>query len=220
MSRDIEQPKKIFIVDDHPLIRRGLSQLFGNEALLNVCGEAETMAECLQKLKKDLPDLVVVDINLPDGSGLDLIKRIHAFAPRLPILVSSMHDERLLADRALQAGAMGYISKQEAPEHLINAVNKILSGKVYLSAEMTERLLMQGVSGSASVVATPMETLTNRELEVFEQIGEGNSTLQIADNLNISVKTIESHRAHIKEKLNLANSTELTREAMKWALQI
>jgi DNA-binding NarL/FixJ family response regulator len=214
------EPYKIFIVDDHPLIRQGLRHLLLNDEILSVCGEAEDMSECKQKLKKLAPDLVIVDINLPDGSGLDLIKRIHAFSPGLPVLVSSMHDERLLADRALQAGAMGYISKQEAPEHLVAAVHKILSGKVYLSTEMTERLLMQGVAGSAPAVATPMETLTNRELEVFEQIGEGNSTLQIAEHLNISVKTIESHRAHIKEKLNLANSTELTREAMKWALQV
>ena len=212
--------RKIFIVDDHPLIRRGLRQLFETEALLDVCGEAQNIADSLSGIKCCSPHLVIVDISLPDGSGLELIKRLHAITPGLPILVSSMHDERLLAERALRAGAMGYVSKQEAPEHLIEAVNKILDGKIYLSEAMTERLLLKNYTGnSADISQSPIDALSNRELEVFEQIGEGCSTVQIAEHLNLSVKTIETHRAHIKEKLNLASSTELTRYAVQWSLE-
>ena len=214
------EPNRIFIVDDHPLIRRGLRQLFETEAELSICGEAHTIADSLPAIKRCAPDLAIVDISLPDGSGLELIKRIHAVMPRLPILVSSMHDERLLAERVLRAGAMGYVSKQEAPEHLVEAVNKILDGKLYLSEAMTERLLLQNYAGNhIEITRSPIETLSNRELEVFEQIGEGYSTVQIAEHLNLSVKTIETHRAHIKEKLNLSSSSELTRHAVQWCLE-
>lgn len=211
--------RQIFIVDDHPLIRRGLRQLFETEASLDVCGEAENIADSLLEIKRCSPHMAIIDINLPDGSGLELIKRIHAIAPGLPILVSSMHDERLLAERALRAGAMGYVNKQEAPEHLIDAVNKILDGKIYLSDAMTERLLMQSYTNlSTDLTQSPIDALSNRELEVFEQIGSGYSTVQIAEHLKRSVKTIETHRAHIKEKLNLASSSELTRYAVQWSL--
>jgi len=217
----MDKSKRIMIVDDHPLIRRGLRHLLETEAHLSVCAEAEDIAACMAKLQQCSPDLLMVDINLPDGSGLDLIKRLHAAAPELPILVSSMHDEKLLAERALRAGAMGYISKKEAPEHLIDAINKVFSGKVYLSDEMTDRLLLQQYTANASqVTASPIESLSNRELEVFEQIGQGYSTLKIAENLKLSVKTIETHRAHIKEKLNLSSSPELTRQAMKWSFEV
>ena len=210
------------MVDDHALIRRGLRHLFEREPHLTVCGEAENIAESMAKIKESHPDLLIVDISLPDGSGLDLIKRVLAVFPEMPILVSSMHDERLLAERVLLAGAKGYINKQEAGEFLVAAVTKVLSGKVYLSQVMTERLLEQNYatnSTNASEVArSPIETLTNRELEVFEQIGKGLSTVKIAENLNLSVKTIETHRAHIKEKLGLNNSSELLLRAVQWAL--
>lgn len=212
--------RQIFIVDDHPLIRRGLRQLFETETSLNVCGEAQSIADSLSRIKRCSPHMAIIDISLPDGSGLELIKRIHALLPDLPILVSSMHDERLLAERALRVGAMGYINKQEAPEHLIDAVNNILSGKIYISDNMTERLLIQNCTNhSTDISQSPIELLSNRELEVFEQIGSGYSTVQIAGHLKLSVKTIETHRAHIKEKLKLTSPSELTRYAMQWSLQ-
>ena len=212
--------KNIFIVDNQPLILRGIRQLFESEQWLSICGESQNAKGTPQAIKQCSPDLVILDISLPDGSGLELIKRIHAIAPNLPILVSSMHDERLLAERALQAGALGYVSKQEALEHLVGAVKKVLGGKIYLSEAMTDRLLLQRYANfEAGIAPSPISTLTNRELEVFEQIGGGCSTLQIAEHLNLSVKTIETHRAHLKEKLNLASSAELTRYAMQWSLQ-
>jgi len=210
----------VFIVDDHPLIRRGLRQLFETQATITVCGEAGSIAEAINEVKRCSPDLVIVDISLPDGSGLDLIKRLHATNPDQLFLVSSMHDERLLAERVLRAGAMGYVGKQEAPEHLITAVNKVLAGKVYLSEGVTEQLLINSyASNSAVKPQSPIEALSNRELEVFEQIGGGFSTMKIAEHLNLSVKTIETHRAHIKQKLNLATSSELVRHAVQWTLE-
>lgn len=217
---DTGMTSSIFIVDDHPLIRRGLRQLFEAQAAFTVCGEAATVAEGISGVRQCSPDLVIVDINLPDGSGLDLIKRLHATNPEQLILVSSMHDERLLAERVLRAGAMGYVSKQEAPEHLIEAVNKVLAGKVYLSEQVTGQLLINSYANhSALKTQSPIEALSNRELEVFEQIGGGNSTMQIAEHLNLSVKTIETHRAHIKQKLNLSSAAELVRYAVQWSLE-
>jgi len=215
-----DKAKNIFIVDDHPLIRRGVRQLFEAEPMLSTCGEAATIADALIGIKESTPDLVIVDISLPDGSGLDLIKRIKLINDSLPILVSSMHDEGLLAERVLRAGAMGYVSKQEAPEHLVGAIKKIFEGKVYLSERVTDRLLTNSYAGNKSTIPqSPIEALSNRELEVFEQIGEGFSTVQIAEHLNLSVKTIETHRAHIKEKLSLASSAELIRHAVQWSLE-
>lgn len=209
----------IFIIDDHPLIRRGLQQLLEDETSFSVCGESDNVADSLAAIKRCAPDLVILDISLPDGSGLDLLKRIHAIQPNLPILISSMHDERLLAERALRAGAMGYISKQQAPEHLIEAVKRILKGGIYVSQMMTERMLLQSYNHqNMDLKQSPIDTLTNRELEVFEQIGQGFSTVQIAENLNLSTKTIETHRAHIKQKLNLHSATDLTRHALQWSM--
>lgn len=214
------QLKNIFIVDDHPLIRNGLRYLFENEDLINVCGEAEDIASSLPAIGQLSPDLVIVDISLPDGNGFDLIKRLHAKMPGLPVLVSSMHDEQLMAERALRAGAMGYINKQKAPEHLVTAVKRIFAGKVYLSDAVTERMLLKNVNGNdIDAYHSPIDSLSNREFEVFEQIGGGLSTIKIAENLHLSIKTIETHRAHIKEKLKLASSTELTRYAMQWSIE-
>lgn len=218
MSKD--SIKRIFIIDDHPLIRRGLRQLFVAEAKLTVCGEAASIAEAISGIKNCSPDLVIVDISLPDGSGLDLIKRLHVINPNLLMLVSSMHDERLLAERALRAGARGYVNKQEAPEYLIDAVNRVLSGRVYLSESLAEQLLMSSYTNEIDVKGfSPIEALSNREMEVFEQIGAGHSTTKIAEHLKLSVKTIETHRAHIKEKLNLTTSSELLRHAVQWSLE-
>lgn len=216
-----KKPARIFIVDDHPLIRRGMRHLFEDEATLQVCGEAGRASDCLAAIERCSPDLVILDINLPDGSGLDLIEGMLRQRPQLRILVSSMYEERFFAERALRAGARGYVSKMEAPEHLVKAVRKILAGRLYLSDALTERLLLQNLAtGHAAHHQSPIDTLSDRELGVFEQIGAGHSTVEIAERLNLSVKTIETHRAHIKEKLNLANSAELVRYALQWSLQI
>lgn len=184
---------------------------------MSVCGEAKNTAECLVMIKNTSPDVLVLDISLPDGSGLDLIRRIKAINSDIAILVSSMHDETLFAERALQAGAMGYISKQEAAEHIIEAVRRIVQGKIYVSERMTERMLQKNLTNKNK--PTSIEALSDRELEVFEQIGAGHSTAQIAINLKLSIKTIETHRAHIKQKLGLESSTELARHAVQWSLQ-
>lgn len=208
---------RIAIIDDHALIRRGLRQLFDDDGGMVVCCEAKNIQESLSVLKECAPDVVVLDISLPDGSGLDLIRRIKALKPDAAILVSSMHDETLFAERALQAGAMGYISKQEAAEHIIEAVHRVVKGKIYVSERMTERMLQKNLANKNK--PTSIEALSDRELQVFEQIGAGHSTAQIAANLNLSVKTIETHRAHIKQKLGLASATELARHAVQWSLQ-
>ncbi len=215
-----KKPVRIFIVDDHPLIRRGMHHLFAEETALQICGEAASASKSLAAIKRCSPDLVILDINLPDGSGLDLIEGILRQWPQLPILVCSVYEERFFAERALRAGARGYVSKLETEEHLVKAVRKILAGKLYLSSALTERLLLQNlVAGGARQFASPIDKLSDRELQVFEQIGAGHSTAEIAERLNLSVKTIETHRAHTKQKLNLKNSAELTRYALQWSLQ-
>jgi DNA-binding NarL/FixJ family response regulator len=199
-----------------------MRQLFETEKSLTVCGEASTISDSIRAIKLSSPDLVVVDISLPDGSGIDLIKRLLAVKPSVLILVSSMHDERLLAERSLRAGAKGYVSKQEAPEHLVEAVKTILGGKIYLSKRMLERLVPNTQTGKIRSMVTagsPIESLSNRELEVFEQIGQGHSTALIARHLKLSVKTIETYRANIKAKLNLSSASELTRHAVQWSLE-
>lgn len=216
-----KKPARIFIVDDHPLIRRGMHHLFAEETTLQICGEAASASKSLAAIKRCSPDLVILDINLPDGSGLDLIEGILRQWPQLPVLVCSVYEERFFAERALRAGARGYVSKLEAAEHLVKAVRKILAGKLYLSSVLTERLLLQNlVNGDARQFASPIDKLSDRELQVFEQIGAGHSTAEIAKQLNLSVKTIETHRAHTKDKLNLKNSAELTRYALQWSLQV
>lgn len=213
------QPARIFIVDDHPLVRSGFQQLIAGEPDLTVCCEAGSMAEALQKLALHQPDLAIIDISLPDGNGLDLVRRLRARRPQMRVLVASMHDEELLAERALRAGAMGYINKQEAAEQVVGAIRQILKGKIYASERVTERLL-RGVSGHAEAGQhSPVECLSNRELEVFDLIGRGLSTGEIADRMHLSVKTIETYRANIKKKLHLKSAAELSRSAIQWSLE-
>jgi DNA-binding NarL/FixJ family response regulator len=212
------QTKKIMIVDDHPLVRSGFRQLIESETDLNVCCEAATMNEALQLINHCLPDLAIIDLSLPDGNGLELIKRINTQYPNITILVSSMHDEDLFAERALRAGAKGYINKQEAGEQVIVAARQVLSGKIYLSTPMAERLLLEQNGKPQASVLSPVEHLSNRELEIFEFIGHGMTTGEIANKLHLSVKTIETHRANIKAKLGLSSAGELTRSAVQWTL--
>ena len=201
--------RKIMLVDDHPVMREGLSQLINHEGDLTVCGQFEDAARAFDATPRLLPDLVVVDLSLKGSSGLELVKNLRANYPKLLILVLSMHDESLYAERALRAGAIGYIMKQEAVERVLGAIRHVLNGGVYLSEKMNSKLMHQLAHGKSSGGGSLMERLSDRELEVFGLIGQGRGTRQIAEQLHLSVKTIESHRAHIKEKLDLKSSTEL-----------
>lgn len=207
---------RILIVDDHPLVRTGFAQLIGDCPDLEVCGEAGDMAEALRQIDSIHPDLAIIDLSLAGGSGLDLIERIKSRNKDILMLVASMHDETLYAERVLSAGARGYINKQEAQDSIIRAIRQVLSGKVYLSQKMTDRLLSGMVD--ANNETRDIDSLSNRELQVFELIGEGVSTSQIAEQLNISVKTIETHQSHIKKKLGLGSAHELTQRAIRWAM--
>ena len=208
--------KRILIVDDHPMMRQGLAQLIGEEADLTVCGVAEKASQALTAVGKLKPDLVLADISLPDKSGLELIKDLRAIQPGLVVLVISMHDESLYAERVLRAGGRGYIMKQEGGKKLMAAIRQVLSGQIYVSEKISARIL-EGFSGQrAAAGSSPVDKLSDRELEVFQLIGEGIGTREIATQLHLSVKTVEVHRAHIKEKLGLNTAPELVRFAVRW----
>jgi DNA-binding NarL/FixJ family response regulator len=209
---------RILIVDDHPLVRRGLRDLIAAEPDLEVCGEADDPPEALRQIASAAPDLAVVDLSLKSGHGIDLVKEIRARGAGTRILVSSMHDESLFAERCLRAGAMGYINKQEPPEKVIAAIRQVLRGELYLSTRMTTRILKH-VGGVETFNDDPVNSLSDRELEVFEMIGHGQSTKQISRRLELSQKTIETYRENIKKKLNLANSSELSSRATQWIIE-
>lgn len=207
---------KILIVDDHPLVRTGFAQLIGDCPDLEVCGEAADMAEALRQIDSIRPDLAIIDLSLAGGSGLDLIEHIKSRDTGILMLVASMHDETLYAERVLAAGARGFINKQEAQDSIIRAIRQVISGKVYLSQKMTDRLLSGMVDANGE--KRDIDSLSNRELQVFELIGEGVSSSQIAEQLNLSVKTIETHQAHIKKKLGLGSAHELNQRAIRWVM--
>lgn len=209
---------RLLLVDDHPLVRFGLSRLIGDESDLEVCGETGSISEALEMTRAREPDLVVVDLSLADGNGLDLVKRLHAHYDGIRILICSMHDETLFAQRAINAGAMGYINKQEATVHIIDAIRQVLEGKVWLSRHMIERLLQGGTERLSEPKVASLDRLSDRELEVFGLIGRGMGPSHIAEKLHLSVKTIETHREKIKKKLNLRSGSELSRWAIQWAL--
>ena len=209
---------KVLLVDDHPVVRQGLALLVGREPDLLVCGEADGARSAFQAIETLQPDIVVLDISLAGPDGLDVLKEIRMRSGNLPVLILSMHDESIYAERALRAGANGYIMKQEATEKVLIAIRKILRGDVYLSERLTSAMLNQFVHGSDTIKSSPIVSLTDRELEIFRLIGEGHSTRQIADELHLSVKTIESHQAHIKEKLALRNARELVQHAIEWTV--
>jgi DNA-binding NarL/FixJ family response regulator len=207
---------KVLIVDDHPIIRQGLSELINHEPDLIVCGHAEDAPEALVKIKESEPDMVIVDISLKETSGMELTKDIKAQYPNLPVLALSMHDEALYAERMLRAGAKGYVMKAEATENVVTAIRKILSGQIYVSDKMAAKMVRKLVGGSPDVGASAIERLSDRELEVFHMIGQGFGTRQIAERLHLSIKTIETYREHIKEKLNLEDASELLQYAIQW----
>jgi DNA-binding NarL/FixJ family response regulator len=215
-----EQPvavRRILIVDDHPVVRQGIRHVLEQEPDLRVGAEAESAAEALQCLKKQRPDLAIVDISLKGTDGLELTKWIRAQDPDLRILILSMHDENLYAERALRAGAHGYLMKAEVGEKIVIAVRKILGGEIYLSERVGQTIISEVTGRGSAPDESPIRQLSDRELEVFRLIGEGQSTREIAARLHLSVKTIETYRAHIKEKLGLANATQLVRYAAHWA---
>lgn len=212
-----QKKAKIFLVDDHPVVLQGLTQLINQQEDLIVCGEASDSPGALKAIEALKPDLAIIDISLKSGSGLDLIKALQRRFPKLPILVLSMHDESLYAERVLRAGALGYITKQEATEKLITAVRRVLDGDIYLNEKATSKILSRVIGTSPAKNLSPVNGLSDRELEVFQLIGQGHGTREIAKMLHLSIKTIETYREHIKEKLKLGNATELVRHAVRWA---
>lgn len=210
--------RKVFLVDDHPIVRQGLALLINGESDLMVCGEADGGFAAIQMVSEIHPDILVLDISLNGPDGIELLKTIRTKDPGLPVLILSMHDEATYAERALRAGANGYIMKQEATEKVLTAIRRILHGEVHLSDRLTNRMLQHFICGSVSSKDSPLANLSDRELEVFRLIGEGHGTRQIADELHISVKTVESYQAHIKEKLYLRNARELVKHAIEWTV--
>lgn len=206
----------VVIVDDHPLMRKGLIMSLESESDIQICGQASNAEEALSLVEELEPDLVIVDISLPGMSGLELIKHMHAIRPNILTLVVSRHDESLYAERAIRAGARGYIMKLEAGRDMVKAVRRVLNGGIYVSEEINERLLMGLASGQDTVAQSPFEVLSDRELEVFELTGRGYGTREIAERLHLSVKTVESYRARIKNKLNLSSAAELMQHAVQW----
>lgn len=208
---------RILIVDDHPMMRQGLAALINNEPDLAICCEAENAAQAMEAIAAKNPDMVLADITLPDKSGLELIKDIQALHPGMRVLVISMHDESLYAERVLRAGGRGYIMKQEGGKRLMEGIRQVLAGQIYVSEKMSRRIL-ELFSGqhTGSNGSSPVEKLTDREFEVFEHIGAGKSTRDIAEKLHLSVKTVEVHRLHIKDKLAIRTAPELIRYAVRW----
>jgi DNA-binding NarL/FixJ family response regulator len=216
ISKQQSSRKRILVVDDHAVLREGLITQINREADLVVCGEAENAREALAAVEKLNPDLVLADITLPGRSGLELIRDIRAVRPGLPVLVLSMHDASVFAERVLRAGGRGYISKQRSGQRLIAAIRHVLRGQIYLSDEMSTRLL-DSLSGKRTArPASPVEQLTDRELEVFTLIGQAKETKAISSRLGMSAKTVEAHRASIKRKLKVKTGPELTRHAVLW----
>jgi DNA-binding NarL/FixJ family response regulator len=220
-ARETGKPAKVFLVDDHPIVREGLAAQLANRTDLVLCGSAEDVAEAAVRIPGLKPDVIVVDISLKTGNGLDLVKRLKAKDEHMRVLVWSMYPENLYAERALRAGAMGYVHKGRAASTIMEALRSILDGHVYLSEEMSAKLLFRvlGTDGSKELYGSEVERLTDRELEAFELLGQGLTTKQIAEKMHVSPKTVETYRARIKEKLNLENATELIQRAVQWVVE-
>src|SRR6266480_841646 len=213
---DPPEVKRIVIVDDHPLFRKGLEQLIHSEDGFAVCGEANNASEGIEVIRKENPDLAIVDLSLPGANGIELIKNVRAEFPKLPILVLSMHDESLYALRALRAGAEGYVMKHEAMANVVQAIREVFNGRPYLSPAMAAQVITRYAQRLPEGETDPVNRLSDRELEILELIGKGNEVRQIAKLLHLSPKTVETHRAHIKEKLNLASAHQVGRFAVQW----
>lgn len=211
------KPKhRVLLIDDHPILRKGLAELINQEPDMTVCGEAEEAPKAFEAVGLLDPDVAVVDISLKGGNGLELIKNVKARYPDLPLLVLSMHDETLYAERALRAGSLGYIMKEEAITKVLTAIRQVIAGEIFLSERMKGRLINQLVGGRIKPGSSSIDSLSDRELEVFRLIGEGRGTRQIAEELRLSVRTVEAYREYIKDKLNLKNGTELVQHAFQY----
>ena len=216
MKKAPQSRKRVLIVDDHPMMREGLAQFIDHEPDLCVCGQADRAAQAMDAITANVPDLVLLDISLPDRSGLELIKDVHALHPELPILVVSMHDEALYAERVLRAGGRGYVMKQEGGKILMQAMRQVLSGQIYVSEKISSKILEIFSGGRGGAPHSPVERLSDREFEVFQLVGQGQGTRDIAQHLHLSVKTVEVHRANIKRKLELKSGADLVRYAIRW----
>lgn len=215
-----DMPKKrVLIVDDHPVFRHGISALINAEPDLEVCGEASSAATALEAMRSLSPDVALLDISLPGTNGIELIKLMKAERPKLPLLMLSMHDESLYALRALRAGALGYVMKAEALTQVLDALRKTLKGEIHVSPRLSGQLIFQAIQSADGGGGSPVDKLSDRELEVLELLGRGFGTKEIASNLHLSVKTIETHRAHIKEKLGFRDAGEMVRFAIDWVSQ-
>ena len=215
---DAPAKKRVLIVDDHPIFRAGLTSLVNLETELTVCGEANDAAQAMHALEKLHPDLVLLDMSLPGKGGLELLKDIRAIAPQTPVLIISMHDETLYAERVIKAGGRGYIMKQEGPEKIVQAVRKVLSGGISVSERIAAQIL-DAMSGGKSGTSSSVSTLTDREFEVYRLLGQGKEPHEIARTLHLSIKTVDTHRAHIRQKLGLRNGTELIHHATRWTAE-
>jgi len=209
---------RILLVDDHPIFRRGVMSMLSGESTYEVVAEAGSAQEAISQLREADPDLALVDISLPGSNGIELIKMLLAEKPKLPILILTMHDESVYAMRALRAGARGYLMKTEAMNGIVEAIHKVSTGEMYVSEDLSNRLIFQAVHGSNSEgqSQSPIDRLSDRELEVFRLLGRGFATRHIAKELHLSIKTVETHRAHIKEKLGCSDSTEMVGFAIDW----
>lgn len=207
---------RVFIVDDHPLLRKGLGELINQQLDMIICGEADDAPEALKAICQIQPDLVIVDISLKSQNGIELIKNIKAINPSTQVLVLSMHDESIYALRVLKAGAKAYVMKQEVVDKVMEAIRRIRAGKVFVSERVAAQMLSQVVDGNDPSRNSPVDALSDRELEIVTMIGNGTPTREIAKRLSISIKTVESHRAHIKDKLSLTNATQLVQWCVRW----
>jgi DNA-binding NarL/FixJ family response regulator len=207
------EKRSVFLVDDHPLVREWLTNLINQQADMRVCGEAEDAPRALSEIERLRPDVAIVDITLSSGSGLELVKDIRSVAPQVVIIVLSMHDEATYAERALRAGARGYVTKRDTTKKIINAIREVLEGRLFISDEFKALMTEKFIEGGG---ATGVASLSDRELEVFRMLGNGMTNRQIAECLSISIKTVQAYCARIKEKLNLQNATELLCEAVRW----
>ena len=210
---------RILLVDDHAMLREGLAGFLNKQPDLEICGEAGGAPEAMQQVLEKKPDFVIVDISLKNGHGIELIKQIHVQDESIKMLVLSMHDESLFAERAIRAGAMGYLNKEQSRTRILDAIRSILSGKIFLSEAMTSRMLTRTMGKTEQDDKTPIETLSDRELQVFELIGQGLTVREIASNLQLSPKTVETYRENIKSKLDVRNATELVRHAVQWRME-
>ena len=210
---------EIYLVDDHPLVREGLANLINQQSDLTICGEAEEAPQALKEIGTRKPDVAIVDISLKGSSGLELIKQLKQQHPDVAVIALSMHDEKLYAERAIRAGARGYVMKRESTRKIVGAIRQVMQGKLALSDEMTALLAQKFVTGPRDAAKSPIEQLSDRELEVFDLLGQGIETRRIAETLHVSIKTVQAYCVRIKQKLRISTATELLREAVRWKEQ-